>query len=220
MILILTYGAIPLEVPTPDTLIPVETPLVKSELTVPDDITTDNRSTGSKRKLSHVETEPDVKPSSKDSTTQLLARANKLIKRMKSDLNASQDIVPQMDPPAAQASAKLPNVETVVVRPKRTVYCKLCTFSCDSVQGLNVHHKTDHGVVVCSSCGKNFETKTALDKHMYCHTQPAAFCCEECGQSFPFKSRLTQHQNCTYTGTSFPVQTWFCVKRALKTKEI
>ena len=85
------------------------------------------------------------------------------------------------------------NVETTV-QPKRPVKCKLCTYSCHSVQGLNEHHREDHGIVTCITCGKSFDTKTSLDKHMYCHTKPSAFCCEECGQSFPFKSRLIQHQ--------------------------
>ena len=86
-----------------------------------------------------------------------------------------------------------PNVETTG-QSKRSVKCKLCSFSCGSVQSLNEHHKKDHGIVSCTICGKNFETKTSLDKHMYYHTKEHSFCCKECGQSFPFKSRLIQHQ--------------------------
>ena len=183
--------------PDSDNAVPVETSWVKTEMTPAVHAEVDHHRMGSKRKLSNVETEPDVRSTSYDSeetTTQLIARANKLINRMSSALNASQETVPQLDSSTSQPPATSLNVETAVVRPKRSVKCKLCTFSCDSVHGLNEHHKEDHGIVTCSTCGKNFETKTALDKHMYCHTKLAAFCCEECGQSFPFKSRLIQHK--------------------------
>ena len=159
---------------------------------------------GSKRKLSYVETDPvtPAMPSSSTtettSTSQLIARANKLIHTVSAALDTLEPIAP---PQPSTSSAKpvpvppsnVPNVETTN-QPKRTVHCKLCDFSCSTVRDLNRHHKDDHGIVTCSVCGKNFETKTALDKHMYCHTKKNAFCCEECGQAFPFKSRLVQHQ--------------------------
>ena len=153
--------------------------------------------TGSKRKLSQVETEPDTKTipkfTSTESTSQLIARANKLINKVSAALDITPDTPQQPAMVSGSAPAPLPNVGTQVPS-KRTVRCKLCSFSSDSVRGLNVHHKEDHGIVTCMICGKNFETKTSLDKHMYCHIKNNAFCCEECGQSFPFKSRLIQHQ--------------------------
>ena len=156
--------------------------------------------TGSKRKRSHMENDPDTMaiPNSStadtESTSQLIARANKLINKVSAALDIMNPDVPQQ-PATGRSSAPVPppNVETAA-QSKWTVRCKLYTFSCNSVKGLNKHHKEDHGIVTCMICGKSFETKTSLDKHMYCHTKDKAFCCEECGQSFPFKSRLIQHQ--------------------------
>ena len=118
------------------------------------------------------------------STSQLIVRANKLINKVSAALDTLDPVAPQQPPP---------NVETTD-QPIRTVRCKLCEFSYNRVKDLNKHHKEDHGIVTCTICGKNFETKTSLDKHMYCHTKEKAFCCKECGHAFPFKSRLVQHQ--------------------------
>ena len=157
----------------------------------------DGLRTGSKRKHSQVETEPDTmaipNSTSTESTSQLIAQANQLINKVSAALDITPDIPQQSIPSSRSDPAPPSNMETPAPF-KRTVRCKLCSFSCDSVRGLNEHHKEDHGIVTCTICGKNFETKMSLDKHMYCHTKDNAFCCEECGQSFPFKSRLIQHQ--------------------------
>ena len=170
----------------PDDTVPVETITVKQETTSEVHTEETNQRTGSKRKLSQVETEPDVKPiltaTSGEPMSQLIAHGNKLINRVSAALDVNQDVNQQPVPAVQHSPALSTNVETATVQPKRTVHCKLCAFSCYSVQGLNEHHKEDHGIVTCTTCGKNFETNTALDKHMYCHTKPAAFCCEECGQ--------------------------------------
>ena len=70
----------------------------------------------------------------------------------------------------------------------------MCTYICASVTALADHHKNDHRVLKCDTCGKAFSSKPSLDKHMYVHTNTMAFVCEECSQGFPFKSHLLQHK--------------------------
>ena len=131
---------------------------------------------------------PSSSTSNTDSTSLLLARAKKLINKVSAALDISSSDLPTQSSPVSNL-APLPstNVETTG-QPKQIVKCKLCLFSCGSVQSLNDHHKKDHGIVTCTICRKNFETKTSLYKHMYYHTKDHSFCCEQRGQSFPFKS--------------------------------
>ena len=117
----------------------------------------DGLHTGSKWKHSQVETEPDTmaipNSTSTESTSQLIARANQLINKVSAALDITPDIPQQSIPSSRSAPAPLSNVETPAPF-KRTVRCKLCSFSCDSVRGLNEHHKEDHGIVTCTICGK------------------------------------------------------------------
>ena len=127
----------------------VETLLVKQETDVQMQMAVDAAScglrTGSKIQRSHVETEPDTKTTSTvsinntESTSQLIARANKLINRVSAALDVNLDIPSKPAKPYDLAIVPPVNVETTV-QPKHTVKCKLCTYSCHSVQGLNKHH--------------------------------------------------------------------------------
>ena len=72
--------------PGSDEALPVETIAVKQEMLPAVQVEDSNQRTSSQHKRSHVETEPDVKPTltaPRESTAQLIARANRLIKEVR-----------------------------------------------------------------------------------------------------------------------------------------
>ena len=78
----------------PDDSLPVETTAVKREVLPAVQVDDNNQRSSSQRQHSHVETELDVKPTStapRESTSLLIARAKRLIKKVSVALDGTQD---------------------------------------------------------------------------------------------------------------------------------
>ncbi|XP_073536742.1 gastrula zinc finger protein XlCGF66.1-like [Phyllobates terribilis] len=59
---------------------------------------------------------------------------------------------------------------------------------------INQRGHTGKNIFSCSECGKNFNRRPNLIKHMTTHTGEKPFSCEECGKCFSDKSHLFRHQ--------------------------
>ena len=57
---------------------------------------------------------------------------------------------------------------------------------------LNNHYREKHDRVKCSQCQEIFTTPCTLQRHMYTHKPPRAFC--RCGEGFYFKTKLRIHK--------------------------
>ena len=53
-----------------------------------------------------------------------------------------------------------------------------------------------HSIFLCKrrTCGKEFSSKVALDKHALCHKSPC-YRCTLCGSGFQFQYQLNNHSN-------------------------
>ena len=73
----------------------------------------------------------------------------------------------------------------------RKFRCRLCKKKFYTTDELTTHHTKDHGIVKCNVCGKCFNTKQALSKHMNSHAD-SKWMCDECGKGFDYESCLLQ----------------------------
>ena len=78
----------------------------------------------------------------------------------------------------------------------KTMFCKICHDIFDSQHLLKKHLQDVHSEnnkLTCGTCGKSFEKKTALNRHMLSHTSIRPYKCQDCGKGmyFPMKYFLT-----------------------------
>ncbi|XP_030607850.1 zinc finger protein 250-like [Archocentrus centrarchus] len=73
-------------------------------------------------------------------------------------------------------------------------------------------HKIGKKSVKCDTCGKTFQFKSRLTKHLRAHTGEKPYLCSTCGKGFSYKSHLKRHQrihtgekphSCSTCGKSF-----------------
>ena len=72
--------------------------------------------------------------------------------------------------------------------------CTLCKYTRYSQASVSEHFTTNHGVVYCSTCGKNCANPHALKRHEYEHSEDKEYQCQDCDQSFFFESELRSHR--------------------------
>ena len=75
---------------------------------------------------------------------------------------------------------------------KRKYTCSPCNKEFTSQRDFNQHYIDDHGMLHCKTCGKPFQTPSALRKHQYQHSD-VKLPCTKCDQEFPFQSQLDNH---------------------------
>ena len=71
-------------------------------------------------------------------------------------------------------------------------HCKLAYVTHHSVRSLNTHHRTYHSGITytCEMCSKLLSTLTAMEWHMYSHSNQAY----KCDKKFVYRSKLRQHR--------------------------
>ena len=82
-----------------------------------------------------------------------------------------------------------------LVKPQKVCrfICHLCEVVATSRRELNEHHKAEHDKVTCPKCGKEFNTPSSQDCHMYSHKDDLKFSCTKCVKRFAFESQLRSH---------------------------
>ena len=75
---------------------------------------------------------------------------------------------------------------------KRKYTCTPCNKGFSNQKDFNQHYIDDHGMLHCKTCGKPFQTPSALRKHQYQHSD-VKIPCTKCDQEFPFQSQLDSH---------------------------
>ncbi|XP_062260735.1 zinc finger protein 2-like [Platichthys flesus] len=96
---------------------------------------------------------------------------------------------------------------------EKSFSCSECGKRFNSKGSLNRHmriHKGDK-LFSCSECGKRFNHKCSLDKHMMSHTGEKQFSCSECGKRFINRGNLNSHMR-IHTGEN-PFSCSECGKR-------
>lgn len=80
--------------------------------------------------------------------------------------------------------------------------CKECGKYFISADGYKFHMKMTHGSAEecpeCNVCGKRFQTKHHLRRHMTMHSTAKPFACSICGTRFKRKDHLQKHVICTH----------------------
>lgn len=79
--------------------------------------------------------------------------------------------------------------------PEKSYECQECSAVFTNGNTYRNHFKITHTTehFVCSCCGRRFETKYKLGRHMVTHTGEKQYACEVCSKRFPRKSTLDQH---------------------------
>ena len=128
-------------------------------------------------------------PDSDIKTEELIKHAESLLERARQLSAADIQKQPNSDSPDVETTI----TDTPAKPATRKIKCKLCKGKFYMMDELTAHHNTDHGIVKCDRCGKCFDTKESLSKHMNTH-KDLKWVCDECGKSFEYESRMLQHQ--------------------------
>lgn len=74
----------------------------------------------------------------------------------------------------------------------KTIFCKICHDIFDSQHLLNKHLQDVHSEnnrLTCGTCGKSFEKKATLNRHMLSHTSIRPYKCQDCGKGMYFSMK-------------------------------
>ncbi|XP_012557987.1 gastrula zinc finger protein XlCGF58.1 isoform X1 [Hydra vulgaris] len=88
---------------------------------------------------------------------------------------------------------------------REDLICFFCQIHFLSKQELHKHELSHHSssslattssslTLSCLECGKKFDKRTSLSRHMLSHTSMRPYVCEECGKGFKERSNLKKHQ--------------------------
>ena len=100
----------------------------------------------------------------------------------------------------------------------RKFRCKICDILVNSCKEANDHHKKYHGKCFCSKCGKQCNTLSTLDRHMYTHWEDKKHICRTCGEAFTFEGEWKQHRFKHCRVAMFPCT--HCIKRFKREGEL
>ena len=83
----------------------------------------------------------------------------------------------------------------------RTFKCLKCRHTEHSQKQINLHIRSNHGLLSCDICNKLCNTLSALRKHGYKHSDKAKqHRCDDCDKAFVFASQLKSHRKVHMTG--------------------
>ena len=82
--------------------------------------------------------------------------------------------------------------------------CIYCGKSFNQKGSLDRHMRLHMGITpfVCKFCGKKYTRKDQLEYHIRGHTDDKPFRCEICGKCFPFQGTLNQHLRKNHPGVA------------------
>ena len=99
---------------------------------------------------------------------------------------------------------------------KRVFKCTKCNFKESNLKRLRDHYRSKHGKLKCPECKEEFNTPSALRKHLYYHSEKVnKKSCPDCPKTFTFDSELKQHR---LTHLSMGYQTCMTCQKTFKSK--
>ncbi|XP_047132971.2 myoneurin isoform X1 [Hydra vulgaris] len=104
------------------------------------------------------------------------------------NLKDTNEVFPSDDADSSHSGSKL--------RKKNTLQCHLCNNEFEMVSAIRRHYAEEHPGMkpfACESCGKRFDRRENLNRHIRIHTGDKKYVCEHCGKGYTDPSGLKKH---------------------------
>ncbi|XP_039178852.1 zinc finger and BTB domain-containing protein 34 isoform X2 [Crotalus tigris] len=121
-----------------------------------------------------------------------------------SGLVSGADGEPSAHPPGYESGPRERNSRGHWYAYSERLICIYCGKSFNQKGSLDRHMRLHMGITpfVCKYCGKKYTRKDQLEYHIRGHTDDKPFRCEVCGKCFPFQGTLNQHLRKNHPGVA------------------